>query len=125
MYQGVPHQEQGNAVKLLARLLRAVSEAGATLRLFALEGGVAENIVPETAAVRFCYEAAPRKSCALFSRRRSLSSPKSWKIPLRRELCALQRFPPLTGLSQRRTVRALPVYCTFCPTTYSKPRRER
>ena len=35
VYQGVPHQEQGNAVKLLARLLRAVSEAGATLRLFA------------------------------------------------------------------------------------------
>ena len=66
VYQGVPHQEQGNAVKLLARLLRAVSEAGATLRLFALEGGVAENIVPETAAVRFCYEGcSPEKLRAL------------------------------------------------------------
>lgn len=125
VYQGVPHQEQGNAVKLLARLLRAVSEAAATLRLFALEGGVAENIVPETAAVRFCYEGCSPEKLRALLRRRSLSSPKSWKIPLRRELCALQRFPPLTGLSQRRTVRALPVYCTFCPTTYSKPRRER
>lgn len=66
VYQGVPHQEQGNAVKLLARLLRAVSEAGATLRLFALEGGMAENIVPETAAVRFCYEGcSPEKLRAL------------------------------------------------------------
>lgn len=66
VYQGVPHQEQGNAVKLLARLLRAVSEAAATLRLFALEGGVAENIVPETAAVRFCYEGcSPEKLRAL------------------------------------------------------------
>lgn len=56
VYDGVSHQEQGNAVKILARLLRTASEAGASLRLFALEGGVAENIVPETATARFCYE---------------------------------------------------------------------
>ena len=75
------HQEQGNAVKLLARLLRAVSEAGATFACSPWRAAWRKTSYRKPPLSASAMRAAPRKSCALFSRRRSLSSPKSVENP--------------------------------------------
>ena len=55
VYDGVTHQECGNGVKILARLLKAAAAGVDGLRLAELNGGAAENLIPERAEAVFCY----------------------------------------------------------------------
>lgn len=46
VYQGVCHQECGNAIKMMARVLRQAALSGMTLQIASIEGGKAENQNP-------------------------------------------------------------------------------
>ncbi|MGN0659061.1 MAG: beta-Ala-His dipeptidase [Emergencia sp.] len=55
VYGGVCHPENGNAVKVIARLLKMLTEKEITVRLEEMSGGTGENFVPESCACRFWF----------------------------------------------------------------------
>ncbi|HWR60991.1 MAG TPA: M20/M25/M40 family metallo-hydrolase [Clostridia bacterium] len=56
VYGGLLHQEAGNAIKIIARLLESVVQSGEKICLYDYTGGSGENFGPEVCTAAFCYE---------------------------------------------------------------------
>ena len=116
------HEERGNAIKLLVRVLRGLEELG-DLRLVSLHGGTARNALPREA---FATVAVPESLAASRSTHDERAARRVWTSSYEGLAPGLVRRLPIRGEPRPRRVepRAASGW-TIHPRDRSRPRRRR